>query len=354
MKPNDEQAQAELLDRLLDERDNDRAPDELQPPELAVFVRQVIAMQRNAGPGASERDAQARVWARVQAAAGQSVPAQPRTHAWRWPVWGRLAFALLVVALVSVYIVRNQPQPVEARAVLERAQAAMALSANNLSSFAFTQTITLQPDDGQPKTVTTNQRWYQAPDLWHSEDESITYGPDGQPLPDQTWHDTTISDGVDMWSYDPLRHEVIVNRLNANTEFSSTSFLFGTNATSLDAFLKPDTTCPDARIMPEPRYLARDVVAGRLAYVIDLGRLECPSAPGLNGRRVIWVDQETFFILKNELHRLSDDQVVSTIEVTRIQYNTPLDRALFAFTPPADAKVLDLRNRATPTPRAEK
>jgi outer membrane lipoprotein-sorting protein len=354
MNIDDEQTQAELLDRLLDGRDNDRAPDELQPPELAAFARQVIAMQRNTGSAASERDAQARVWVRVQAAAGQSVPAQPRTLGWRWPVWGRLAFALLVVALVSVFIVRNQPQPVEARAVLERAQAAMALSTNNLSSFAFTQTITIQPDDGQPKTVTTNLRWYQAPNLWHSEDESITYSPDGQPLPDQTWHDTTVSDGVDMWSYDSLRHEVIVNRLNATVEFSSTSFLFGTNVTSLDAFLKPDTTCPDARIMPEPRYLARDEVAGRPTYVIDLGRLDCPSAPGMNGRRVIWVDQETFFILRNELHRLSDDHVVSTIEVTRIQYNVPLDPALFAFTSPANAKVLDLRNRITPTPRAEK
>jgi outer membrane lipoprotein-sorting protein len=354
MNTHDEQTQAEWLDRLLDDPANNPAGSS-PAPELASFAQRVIALKQ-AEAEAPSSQARARVWARVARQTAEVRPNKRPAARWTWQVWGRLAFAVLAIALVGMWVVRNQPQPVEARTVLMRAQAAMTLSSTNLISFAFTQTITLQPDaaTGQAEDVTIHQRWYQAPNLWHSEDESVSYGPDGQALPGQTWHETTISDGTDMWSYDPLRHEVIVNRLNANTEFSSTGFLFGISATSLNAFLQADTTCPDARIKPEPRYIARDVVAGRPTYVIDLGKLECPSAPGLNGRRVIWVDQETFFILKNELHRLSDDRVTSTIEVTRIQYNVPLDRALFTFTPPADAKLLDLRNRATPTPRAGK
>ncbi len=367
-----EKNRAEQLDLLLDKLYQGLSPGDLAQPQseiarLTSLAQRISALGSETQVGAQELDVKARVKSRI-------MMSKPSTHAsrpgWRSLIspaggrlWVRLASAAMVVALAGILLWTLQPRSVDAQAIVQKAQAAMASVPANLHSFAMTQVITdtepLSPSTAmEEQTHTTIMSWYQAPNLWHSEDDGAVYGPDGKPMPGQAWHDITVSDGKDMWSYDAIRNEVVVNRLNANTEFSSTAFLFGTNASNLTAFLKPDRSCPDARTIPQPRYLGHGVIAGRPTYVIDLGRLECPFAPGMNGRRVIWVDQETFYVLKNELHRLSDDRIVAVIQVTSIRYNIGLSAALFQFTPPPDAKVLDLRNRpapatSTPSPAQE-
>ena len=103
--------------------------------------------------------------------------------------------------------------------------------------------------------------------------------------------------------------------------------------------------------IPALKVTGKATIAGRATYVIDLGPTKCPSAsvPEMNGRLVVWIDQETFFVLKQEQHRLADDQIFTMHEVTQIQYNVSIDPAEFTFTPPAGATVADYRPKPAPT-----
>ena len=80
--------------------------------------------------------------------------------------------------------------------------------------------------------------------------------------------------------------------------------------------------------------------------MIDLGLPNrfSNSAPEVNnGRRIIGVDKETFFLLKAVQYSPTDGSVVWTMEVTDIQYNIPVDPGIFSFTPPLRAQVYDYR-----------
>ena len=68
---------------------------------------------------------------------------------------------------------------------------------------------------------------------------------------------------------------------------------------------------------------------------------------------MIWVDKDTFFVLRQELYSTDETRLIMQSEVTSINYNVPVDPALFTFKPPAGAKVLDGRPAALlPTPSA--
>jgi outer membrane lipoprotein-sorting protein len=91
-------------------------------------------------------------------------------------------------------------------------------------------------------------------------------------------------------------------------------------------------------------------VAGRDAYIIALGIpvTMSNSAPVINGPADVWIDKETFFMLKTVTRSQESDEVVSSMEVAAIRYNPSLDDALFTFTPPLGVTVSD--QRETPTP----
>src|SRR5581483_6634523 len=86
-------------------------------------------------------------------------------------------------------------------------------------------------------------------------------------------------------------------------------------------------------------------------YKVYLGPAKCrsASAPELNGPHTIWLDKETFFVLKSEIRAVNSDQLTSSMEVTHIQYNLDLPNDLFQFAPPANAKVNDLRPKPAPS-----
>jgi hypothetical protein len=80
--------------------------------------------------------------------------------------------------------------------------------------------------------------------------------------------------------------------------------------------------------------------------------MTCPSASAAeaNGPLTLWLDHETFFVLKAVLRDTADTRVVQTGQVTSIRYNPELTDALFTFTPPPGTDVLD--NRPQPSPAA--
>jgi outer membrane lipoprotein-sorting protein len=55
----------------------------------------------------------------------------------------------------------------------------------------------------------------------------------------------------------------------------------------------------------------------------------------------IWVDKETFLILKSVQE--VDGAVAATTTVTSVQFNAPMEASRFDFTPPPDARTRDQR-----------
>lgn len=87
-------------------------------------------------------------------------------------------------------------------------------------------------------------------------------------------------------------------------------------------------------------------------YVVDLGptlRPSAASAPEANGRELIWVDKNTFFVLKHgTVQHAGRPTAAARDEVTEVQYNPTLDAALFTFIPPAAARSWTIARRHCP------
>jgi len=67
------------------------------------------------------------------------------------------------------------------------------------------------------------------------------------------------------------------------------------------------------------------------------------------GPRTVWVDKESYFVLKVVQISGTDGKLLETTEVTSIQYNVAIDPSVFTFTPPAGAKLDDQRPKPVPT-----
>lgn len=273
----------------------------------------------------------------------------------RWPLAGLAAAAVLVLAFAGLVTGVVRPQTVSAQEVLDKARAASAdTAAGGVRSFVLTEVTRSRPTarrkaesgyTGEEQLRTESTQWYAAPDRWRVETTGTVTRPDGQELADGAWRLVNVSDGTDRWHYDPLHKSGQVQRLDPGMDGKGGVARFGQDASDLDTVLERASTCGT------PALRGTETVAGRSAYVIDLGASKCPSAsaPELNGPSTIWVDKETFFVLKVVQYSGTDGQLLSTTEVTSIQYNVPIDPARFTFTPPADAKVQDSRPKPAPT-----
>jgi hypothetical protein len=83
-----------------------------------------------------------------------------------------------------------------------------------------------------------------------------------------------------------------------------------------------------------------DTVAGRPVYRIAIGPPICKSGVAdLDGPRMLWVDKETLFVLRQEQYSTAGGAITSSTVVTHINYNEPLAPSLFQ--PPPDVHVVD-------------
>lgn len=76
-------------------------------------------------------------------------------------------------------------------------------------------------------------------------------------------------------------------------------------------------------------------VAGRPAYIVDVVHYSCPTSinpaqPASSYSRV-WIDEQTFVVLKRVDYDPDKGSVIPEMEVTNIQFNTNLDASLFAI-----------------------
>ena len=181
------------------------------------------------------------------------------------------------------------------------------------------------------------QRWYQAPNQWRSDYVQTVVSADGRQI--RSDRSTQKSDGQDLWQYDQASNTVTIDPVDPHMSAKGIMGLYGQSAETLQELFQQASGCFD------PKVMGSETVAGQATYVVDLGATKCPSASGpeMQGRIVIWVDKETFLVLKLEQHSKFDDKVIMTDQVTSVQYNAAVDPAKFKFTPPAGATIVDNR-----------
>ncbi len=276
-----------------------------------------------------------------------------RAHAFRWPalrpatprMWWALAGAApsagVLAALVVAGVIRvgSGTTAVSAAEVVDRAAAVAAdPAAGGVSSFELLQVGTSELP-GFPEVGFGTQVWYKRPDKWRFQRTFTSRS--GQET--DVTHSVTVGDGPNIWSFDPGQNSAQISSGSLGGPSESRFSLFGGG--DLDAVLQQAKTCFDPVLEGEEK------VAGRDAYVVDLGPTKCPSASGpedTNGPRRIWVDKETFFVLKDLNRSLDGRRVVSTRAVASVRYNVDLPDDLFTFTPPPDATVIDTRPKPAP------
>lgn len=244
--------------------------------------------------------------------------------------------AVVVLALVSLALWFSRPPSVNAEQLLERARnAANNLQTVGVNSFQMTQEsyMVLMDNPAKPPTRSStgvNKTWYDSPTRWRIESH---YETTGQPASESL----TVSDGAAQWDYNPSNNTVMVQPVDPRN-FPTPSVL------SLDLLREDMSNCY------EPHVVGTETVAGRPTYKVELGPALCrsASAPELNGPHTIWIDRETFFVLKSEIRAVNSDRITSAVTTTEVQYNPTLSADLFAFTPSANAKVNDLRPKPAP------
>jgi outer membrane lipoprotein-sorting protein len=352
-----------FLDELIDDPDTPAPMNSHLDADTIACARRVVAAELSAMPDpAQEMAAAARVWERVLARANDTSTRAPRAgifapwfSPWRsWRRAGAALSAIIVAVALGVVVWSHQAPAVSAQEIVDKALASVnSPAAGGVSSFALVEMERTAPGntrlnayaglkDGE-LLMSETHRWYQAPNQWRSEHRQWVVAPDGKETNPAS--SIQVGDGTDLWSYESAGNAVVVNTLDPSQSGKYGLAPFDQDIADLQELFAQASNCFD------PKLTGNATVAGRATYVVDLGSTRCPSAsaPEMNGRLVIWVDQETFFVLKQEQHRPENDQIVLTREVTQVQYNQAIDPARFAFTPPPGASITDNRSKPAPT-----
>ncbi|MGE5620056.1 MAG: LolA family protein [Sphingomonadaceae bacterium] len=275
----------------------------------------------------------------------------------RRPLAG-IAAALVMAIAVGGYLVATQPAPVSAEEIVRKAQeAVLSPAAAGVNSFVSTERSVSRPVDrmksyegysGNEEIRSETKRWYEAPNRWRIEAGGSVIDTQGNELPNRTWRWLSVSDGRDVWRYNITSNEVTVHQLAPPPSGKIDSF--GAESTLGQGTIDPGKALQTSNPNVRPKLQGEERVAGRDAYVLAFPpETRSASAPELNGPRTVWVDKETFFVLKAVQYSGVDGKLLSTTEVTSVQYNPAIDPALFGFTPPAGAKLDDQRPKPAPT-----
>lgn len=231
-----------------------------------------------------------------------------------------------------------------AREILARAEAvASGADAQAVRSYVMTQESWY---NDFPHTV--SRRWYAGPERWRIETETPDMDADGDVK--DVRRTVVVRNGETLWNY--LEDEGVVEIHDAAARWYWHFFtapglpqLGEPAGGDLEAFLAQAKDCY------KPRLTGDDTVAGRQTYVIELGRSSCVRRFSSVSRSTdwpitLWIDQETYFILKAVA---SDGHSMATHEVTAVEYDVPIDPARFTFTPPPGAELRNLRGTPPPS-----
>ena len=358
------QQQADLLDEVYKAAlDGTNAPGAAAlDPDLAATARRVA--DGLAAPAPAPAFA-ARLRAQLDSAAELATDpatvqtggsARRRLFHFGSPVW-RIAAALVLVAVIGARLLSQWPQPVSAQEIVRRAQASMnSPFAAGLQSYLVAEQTTLwaptvgdASENAAPPVRSRSEvrRWFQAPDKWRLESKGEIYAADGKPAAGSRWQAVAVSDGTGQYDYDVLGNVQTINLAPSSPAPAGMPLPASDGTAAASNLAQLFERMADCY---RPAVTGSATVAGRPVYVVDLGATLCPSAaaPEMNGREVLWVDKETFFVLKHELYNTRGDQLLMRSEVTDVQYNPAVGAGLFAAPAPPDARILDYRPQPLP------
>lgn len=309
--------------------------------------------------------------------AANSVRARPRRiilRRWQAGIGIATAAALILAVGFGAFFWMNRPQTVSAAVVLQKAIATAAdPAAVGIWSYHYKReavgyapaTISINKGTVTPSTATitltlTDEHWGVFPNRWRTDYRTSAV------------ESGSASDGTTEWSYSPSGAETEV-RIGALPPGAKTPLFL---PIQLPTGAQPGQDVTHNAPMPmgcdHPKLVGEATVAGRAAYVIDLGPYLCPSSftiyndgtrvpgpitpPEQQGRRTMWIDKKTFFYLKSESYN-PDGTLMSRQEVTEIAYNIAIPDSVFAYSPPPDAhiaRVTDLRPQPYQIPESAK
>ncbi len=380
---------------------------ETTTPRASFLDAHHAAVQQAAGISAARR---VPVAACIETAGNAHLPtvrALPRARGGqprRTPSWVRsLSVAAVVVLVVSIagslgWVER--PRPVSAQGVLTQAiiRSGADLTSAGIRSYHITSTWTVQiaePGGKALPTTVTEEQWGVVADRWRVDqtvettDNLYTYGSVA----------SIASDGTTLWSSrtetgqqpplspvattrhiapaaqrqaeppgpgysEPVGTTVSVGALpdGVTTRLPTVSFA---PALPLGTETAPPQSVGDvldqARRCYQPHLQGETTVAGREAYLVNLGASSCPSSyelkpsgtvvpgtprpPTEQGRYMMWIDKETFIVLKSERDN-ADGTPQARYEVTAVTYNQRYPDDLFTYQPPVGAQITDVRPQA--------
>lgn len=345
----DDEKMAQLLDRYLQERDaNPMAP---PPPGPDPLIAETWSkLERHYAAPAPDAQFAESLRARLERNAVQfksmhprrsAQPKTPRGTGWlSLPRWSFVSASLLLVALALAFYWTTRPKSVDAAMLLDKAHSvATNLQSSNVKSFDLVQE-NVQSIFGTPNAAPTGESrwtqhiWYAGPTVFRIETQNS-----GTNQPS----DTTImvSDGASNYTYD-------VNAKTVQIDTASADYFSPPTASTLEMYQQESKRCFD------PRVVGEEQIAGRAAYVIDLGNNKCPSASvgGLDGGpHKVWLDQETLFVLKEQVYTPNGNYLLNQSMVTLFRFNVDIPSDVFQFTPPAGTQINDFR--AKPAPSAD-
>lgn len=263
------------------------------------------------------------------------LPAAPR----HWGFAGMLLAAGILV--VGTLMLTTRPAPVSAEQVLARAASSGTSNPADVQRLHGVYVTRYRNDPTAAFSDLRQESWYQAPDRVVG--QAVTRLPDGRQI--TQWMG---EDGSTSYSYNPTDQQFLLRpALDSGGSFQATSLndvLAEARGQTTPSSQDKSATGPSH--MYDAQLVGTEVVAGRMAYVIDLhfvpgATLQFPDKQ-VPDHVKWWIDQKVFFVLREEgwdaQGRLMRSSAYESLEI-----NAPLNPAVFNFAAPANAAVLDLR-----------
>lgn len=246
----------------------------------------------------------------------------------RGTAYALLGIALFVAAGFGLVdgLTRDGAPTVSAAAILEKARQQATDGAASSPSVFFQVTNQQIGVVGAPSTTNQTRIWSDGT-RWRIEQYAITAGTAPE------LRSVQVFDGRTMWVYDASTGAVSTPPSDSGPgrPFS----ILETPGESLQMLVDGRAECWS------PTLAGSERVAGREAYVIDLGTNRC-LAPGhvhkVNGLdvtvpslRKLWVDHETFAVLKSEAYGYPREDIIFTFELEAITFPSSIPEDAFQF-----------------------
>ncbi|MBI3585901.1 MAG: outer membrane lipoprotein chaperone LolA [Ignavibacteriales bacterium] len=134
-------------------------------------------------------------------------------------------------------------------------------------------------------------------------------------------HQTLITDGSTVWAYSPVNKQVLVDRYKENQ-----------NSLSPEQFLLNLPSNYYATLLEKDKESNQRFVLLKLVPKDDQSFVKSMK---------VWVEEGSWVVRKVEIVDVNDTE--TTYEIKEIKLNTHVKDSTFAFTPPSDTEVVDLR-----------